>query len=193
MKIRLTAIVWSLSCLAFIGCTGKGDVLPIDIPSKQVSGGTLGPQSEELRVAVEPLEDSRPQNGRLGVRSHLWGGKVTSASHVVRPARLPPKRWHSSLAGKVGARRSSSPAPASIVRMSRFRGMCWHSPWMPRAESDQPRSRLPAESSSTPIIIETVVSSGWPSMGLDQTAYSGSNRRMYSSLSMMCSTTIASN
>lgn len=77
MNIRLTMLVWlwSLGWLAVTGCAGKGDVIPIDIPAKQVSAGMFSPQSEELRVAVEPLSDSRLQKSRLGVRSHLWGGE----------------------------------------------------------------------------------------------------------------------
>ena len=75
MKIRLTVMLWSLGCLAMTGCAGKGDVLTVNIPPKQVSTETLRPPSGELRVAVESLEDARPQKSRLGVRSHLWGGE----------------------------------------------------------------------------------------------------------------------
>ena len=75
MKIRLTVLVWSLSWFAVSGCAGKGEVIAVDIPIKQVSARTVSPQSKELRVAVEPFDDSRPQKARLGVRSHLWGGE----------------------------------------------------------------------------------------------------------------------
>ena len=75
MNIRLTMLVWSLSWLAVSGCAGKGDIIPINIPAKQVSAGMVSPQSEGLRVAIEPFSDSRPQKSRLGVRSHLWGGE----------------------------------------------------------------------------------------------------------------------
>lgn len=75
VKIRLIALVWSLSWLAVTGCAGKGEVTIVDIPNRQASPGTLSPQSQQLRVAVEPFEDARPRKSRLGVRSHLWGGE----------------------------------------------------------------------------------------------------------------------
>lgn len=84
MKIRLTALIGILSWAVVTGCAGKGEVITVDIPSKPGSAVALKPQSEGLRVAVEPFEDSRPQKSRLGVRSHLWGGEsyfdVTSHS-----------------------------------------------------------------------------------------------------------------
>lgn len=75
MKIRLRALVWTLSWFAVTGCAGRGEVITVDIPSKPGSAVALKPQSGGLRVAVEPFEDSRPQKSRLGVRSHLWGGE----------------------------------------------------------------------------------------------------------------------
>ncbi|MBI3355829.1 MAG: hypothetical protein HY038_03495 [Nitrospirae bacterium] len=75
MKIRLTVLVWSIIWLVVNGCAGKGEVIAVDIPIKQVSAGALSPRAAGLRVAVEPFDDSRPQKARLGVRSHLWGGE----------------------------------------------------------------------------------------------------------------------
>lgn len=75
VKIRLRVLVWSLSWLAVTGCAGKGEVTIVNIPNRPVSPGTLSPQSQPLRVAVEPFEDARPHKSRLGVRSHLWGGE----------------------------------------------------------------------------------------------------------------------
>jgi hypothetical protein len=77
VKIQLTIVVWlwSLGWLAITGCAGKGDIIPVNIPAKQVSAGMVSPQSEGLRVAIEPFSDSRAQKSRLGVRSHLSGGE----------------------------------------------------------------------------------------------------------------------
>lgn len=72
---RLVWLICGVTVITLAGCAGKGDIIPINIPVKQVSSGAVSPQSEGLRVAIEPFSDSRRQKGHLGVRSHLWGGE----------------------------------------------------------------------------------------------------------------------
>jgi hypothetical protein len=58
-----------------MSCAGKGKVVIVEIPVKQPAVIDTSSISDGLRVAVEPFEDARPQNSRLGVRSDLWGGE----------------------------------------------------------------------------------------------------------------------
>jgi hypothetical protein len=62
--------------LAMIGCAAKGEVVNLNL-------GTVPPNSQEpvkkrhdVSVVVLPFEDARPDQGRLGTRSHFWGGRT---------------------------------------------------------------------------------------------------------------------
>ena len=57
-----------------MSCAGKGQVVVVDIVAKEPAVMATCPISDGLRMAVEPLEDSRLQKSKLGVRSHRWDG-----------------------------------------------------------------------------------------------------------------------
>jgi hypothetical protein len=62
----------TVSLLAVAGCAGKGETRRLDLhtksPGAQVSG------TEPVRIVIEPFEDRRVEQSRIGMRSHLWGG-----------------------------------------------------------------------------------------------------------------------
>jgi hypothetical protein len=65
-----------LGVLGLVGCASKGEVITLDMdraaPSGQPAGGSLPP----LTVIILPFEDRRMEKGRLGTRTHLWGGET---------------------------------------------------------------------------------------------------------------------
>jgi hypothetical protein len=62
----------AVSLLMGTGCGGTGKTFLLDVQQKQAA--TQYRELEPVRIVVEPLEDRRLEKGRLGLRSHLWGG-----------------------------------------------------------------------------------------------------------------------
>jgi len=54
------------------GCAGKGDVHYVDLSVKQPA--VPMPPTEPVKIVIEPFEDRRMEKGRIGQRTHLWGG-----------------------------------------------------------------------------------------------------------------------
>lgn len=102
---------------ALTGCTGTGEVVYLEIqavPAALQSAKQQAGHMEEIKVAVEPFEDLRPEKNRLGVRTHLWGGvthfnvvggKAGDVVAQVVADYLKQKGW------RVWMRRHGSPAP----------------------------------------------------------------------------------
>ncbi|OGW69304.1 MAG: hypothetical protein A3A88_09360 [Nitrospirae bacterium RIFCSPLOWO2_01_FULL_62_17] len=71
-----TAGMWLLAvgvaALWLAGCGGKGESVSVDLRAAAPSAPAKS--SSELTVAVTDFDDSGLQKGRLGSRSHLWGG-----------------------------------------------------------------------------------------------------------------------
>ncbi len=68
----LLSIVGSL---LLVGCQGGGHTINLE-PHALASHSTLTTSVHEndLTILVEPFQDARPQQNRLGSRTHLWGG-----------------------------------------------------------------------------------------------------------------------
>jgi len=64
-----------ISILAFAGCQGTGQTVnfnPHALSSPSPKTATV--DGESLTIVVEPFQDARPHQERLGSRTHLWGG-----------------------------------------------------------------------------------------------------------------------
>lgn len=56
------------------GCAGKGEMRLLDVRTPvTASSSGLG---DQVTIVVEPFEDRRSDKGRVGMRSHLWGGET---------------------------------------------------------------------------------------------------------------------
>ncbi len=78
MKISST-YVWLFRCmvisLLFTGCQGTGQTVNFDPRALSLDSNKSGTiHAEDLTIIVEPFQDARPEQYRLGSRTHLWGG-----------------------------------------------------------------------------------------------------------------------
>ena len=66
---------WCLvGLLLFSGCQGTGNTVNFDPRALSTPSRTTSVHHEDLTILVEPFQDARPQQQRLGARTHLWGG-----------------------------------------------------------------------------------------------------------------------
>lgn len=75
MKRSSLPVAWLLMglCLSMVtGCAGKGEVRYLDLTTKQPAGPMA--VAEPVTIVIEPFEDRRAEKGRVGMRTHLWGG-----------------------------------------------------------------------------------------------------------------------
>ncbi len=75
MRQPLVLMMFGVSLSVLVGCTGKGEVIPLTVQPILEKQATAAKPQNALRVAVVPFEDARSDKGHLGVRTHLWGGK----------------------------------------------------------------------------------------------------------------------
>jgi hypothetical protein len=103
-----------------MSCAGKGQVVVVDIVAKEPAVMATRPISDGLRMAVDPLEDSRLQKSKLGVRSHRWdcaysfdvlGGSSSEAATGALTQFLNSKGWNAHI---VRAALSSQAADLTI-------------------------------------------------------------------------------
>ena len=69
-------LFWCLaSTLVLSGCQGSGQTVNFE-PRALASQPTrvAAVHENDLTIVVEPFEDARPQQHRLGSRTHMWGG-----------------------------------------------------------------------------------------------------------------------
>ena len=66
-------MVLAASLLMGAGCGGTGKMFYFDLQQKQVAAAQYM-EPEPVRIVIEPFEDRRLEKGRLGLRTHLWGG-----------------------------------------------------------------------------------------------------------------------
>lgn len=66
------------------GCAGKGEVRYLDLSVKQPAAQVAA--MEPVKIVIEPFEDRRLDKGRVGMRSHLWGGVTYFNIAGERPA-----------------------------------------------------------------------------------------------------------
>ena len=62
--------------LAMAGCAAKGDVINLNLEAVPPAGQEPMKKKNDVSVVVLPFEDARPDQGRLGTRSHFWGGRT---------------------------------------------------------------------------------------------------------------------
>ncbi|MDE3034544.1 MAG: hypothetical protein KGJ14_01105 [Nitrospirota bacterium] len=66
--------LWGVvSLVVMAGCAGKGETVWLDLQPGLRTDGPAPKDSPEL-VLVEAFEDLRPEKGKTGLRTHLWGG-----------------------------------------------------------------------------------------------------------------------
>ncbi|MGQ0666336.1 MAG: hypothetical protein ACT4O4_04815 [Nitrospiraceae bacterium] len=79
-----SALVLGLGLCIVSGCAGKGELRYLDLRTKQPS--TQASEMEPVKLVIEPFEDRRVEKGRIGSRSHLWGGVTYFDVAGERPA-----------------------------------------------------------------------------------------------------------
>ena len=84
LAVRHTVLLgMAVSCLMAAGCAGKGETryldLGVSLPSAQVG------ETDPVKIVIAPFEDRRPEKGRVGMRTHLWGGETNFAVAGERP------------------------------------------------------------------------------------------------------------
>ncbi len=78
----------AVGLLLLLGCSGKGDIIPMNLTPKMQTDTTSAVQMVKPmagpRVMVIPFEDGRPDRTKVGSRSSMWGGdtdfKVSSGN-----------------------------------------------------------------------------------------------------------------
>lgn len=78
------AITVGVGLLIASGCVGKGELRYLDLRTKQPAAQSTG--MEPVKIVIEPFEDRRAEKGRIGTRSHLWGGVTYYDTAGERPA-----------------------------------------------------------------------------------------------------------
>ena len=107
--------------LALAGCAGKGEMRYLEVKAPPTAGKPAEPGS--AKIVVIPLEDRRAEKGRVGVRTHLWGGETQFNVAGERPGdivakalvdRLKSRGWQDR-AWNVSLGTAGTPADADIV------------------------------------------------------------------------------
>ncbi len=72
---RVQLLLSLIVSVLLAGCQGTGNTVNFDPRALVVShSNSATVQGEDLTILVEPFQDTRPQQQRLGSRTHLWGG-----------------------------------------------------------------------------------------------------------------------
>ena len=76
--VRGTSAPVAVGLLLLLGCSGKGDIIPMNLTPKMQTDTTSAVQVVKPmagpRVRVIPFEDGRPDRPKVGSRSSMWGG-----------------------------------------------------------------------------------------------------------------------
>ena len=95
--------------LVLAGCQGTGKMVNFDpraMSSHRVNANAI--QEEALTIVVNPFQDARPQQQRLGSRTHMWGGvtnfnawngNVSEGMANLAVAYLQQRQWRASRGG----------------------------------------------------------------------------------------------
>lgn len=62
----------TLGALTVVGCAGKGETRRLDLHTETPAAQSA--DAEPVNIVIEPFEDRRLEQSRIGMRSHLWGG-----------------------------------------------------------------------------------------------------------------------
>lgn len=76
MEHRIQLLVISVGLLVLGGCAGTGEVIKLDVRALPSPAEAAAKKGEAASVAVVAFEDQRSVKGRLGSRTHLWGGET---------------------------------------------------------------------------------------------------------------------
>lgn len=79
-----SALALGLGLCIVSGCAGKGELRYLDLRTKQPAAQVS--EMEPVKLVIEPFEDRRVEKGRIGSRSHLWGGVTYFDIAGERPA-----------------------------------------------------------------------------------------------------------
>lgn len=68
----------AVGLLLLLGCSGKGDIIPMNLTPKGPMAGVVqaGKPMAGPRVTVIPFEDARADHAKVGSRSSMWGGET---------------------------------------------------------------------------------------------------------------------
>ena len=76
--VRGTSAPVAVGLLLLLGCSGKGDIIPMNLTPKMQTDTTSAVQVVKPmagpRVMVIPFEDGRADRTKVGSRSSMWGG-----------------------------------------------------------------------------------------------------------------------
>jgi hypothetical protein len=69
------AAPFALAIVLLGGCAGRGDMIPVNLASKQKDGVSTGAVKSMAgpRVGVVPFEDARSDRSNMGSRKSIWG------------------------------------------------------------------------------------------------------------------------
>lgn len=74
MKHWICLVVTGMALILLSACAGAGAVVALNLRAIPSAASLLDPDAEQIAVLVEPFEDLRSQQSRLGLRTHLGGG-----------------------------------------------------------------------------------------------------------------------
>ncbi len=70
----------AVGLLLLLGCSGKGDIIPMNLTQKGIKAATGTVQTVKPmtgpRVTVIPFDDARADRTKVGGRSSMWGGET---------------------------------------------------------------------------------------------------------------------
>lgn len=70
----------AVGLLFLLGCSGKGDIIPMNLTPKMQTDAPgvvqVGKPTAGARVTVIPFEDGRADRTKVGSRSSMWGGET---------------------------------------------------------------------------------------------------------------------
>ena len=70
----------AVGLLLLLGCSGKGDIIPMNLTPKAGKDAAASVQAVKPmpgpRVAVIPFEDARADRAKVGSRTSMWGGET---------------------------------------------------------------------------------------------------------------------
>ena len=67
-------MVFCIVSMGFMGCQGTGYTVNFDPHALGSASPTQNSSQQNLKILVQPFQDSRQEQQRIGSRTHLWGG-----------------------------------------------------------------------------------------------------------------------
>lgn len=113
------AIIVFMAGFGFAGCQGTGETVNFDPQASPPPARATASHHENLTILVEPFEDRRPQQHRIGSRSHFWGGvthfnvwdgKVSEGMADLAVEYLQQQNWQAFRSAAAGSGQDTPPA-----------------------------------------------------------------------------------